>query len=312
MEKVFSKYYVNCQIKKSLFISLLVLGFTINPVDFVSTIFNIGPEQTYAATSTISHNEQTVIKKIRSAQTETGSIVSEHVNAMQSGFTTVKMLEIPENQLSDIIGQWDKLGHEVNENTIHNREFIKYMINNADIRSFSYTAKVPKLYFLVKHEIAEPVLYGGKIKKFFKTIAFPGWFRIADAIDTQGNYKRGYEHFGAQKEELVSLFKEVLSKIVKGSYMIVELYTDENGERKGRFKFFKTFKQSEPTVMQPIDAIAAFLLIYLNLVQENPGDIDVKKDLTKPIVERLIAQAKVQLQNKVVSSTHTNHPKTSS
>ena len=48
MEKVFSKYFIKCQIKKSLFISFIVLGFTINPVDFASNIFNIGPRQTYA------------------------------------------------------------------------------------------------------------------------------------------------------------------------------------------------------------------------------------------------------------------------
>ncbi len=75
--------------------------------------------------------------------------------------------------------------------------------------------------------------------------------------------------------------------MVKGSYTIIELYTDENGERKGRFKFFKTPEQ-------PIDAMAAFVLIYSNLVQENQGDIGVKKDLTRPIVEKLIKKAKSQ------------------
>ncbi|MHC4270650.1 MAG: hypothetical protein ACYSTS_19640, partial [Planctomycetota bacterium] len=72
---------------------------------------------------------------------------------------------------------------------------------------------------------------------------------------------------------------------------IVELYTDENGERKGRFKFFETSEQTNPTLVQPIDAMAAFLLIYLNLVQENPGDIGVKRDLTMPIVQRLLTKA---------------------
>ncbi len=53
--------------------------------------------------------------------------------------------------------------------------------------------------------------------------------------------------------------------------------------------------------MQPIDAMAAFVLIYLNLVQENPGDIDVKKDLTKSIVEKLMTKAKAESQDKTVS-----------
>jgi hypothetical protein len=171
---------------------------------------------------------------------------------------------------------------------------------------------MPKLYFLVKNEIAEPIIYGGKIKKFFKTISFHGWFRIAGALDAQGNYRKGYEHLSTQREALLELFNGVLSKTVQGSYTIVELYTDENGERKGQFKFFKTAEQKEPTLVQPIDAMAAFVLTYLNLVQENPGDVNVKQDLTKPIVQQLIAKAKVQSQNKVASSTHTNRPKTSS
>ncbi len=312
MEKVFSKYYVKCQIKKSLFISLIVLGFMVSSADPLSTIFNIKTNQTYASTLAISTKDQTAIKKIKDEHIEAGSIVSEHVNEMKSGFTTVKMLEIPENQLSDIIGQWSRLGHEVNEDTIDNTEFIKYLINNTDIRSYSYSAKVPTLYFLVKNEIAAPILYGGKIKKFFKTISFPGWFRIAGAVDTQGNYIKDYKHLGTQKAMLIDLFKGVLSNTVKGSYSIVELYTNDTGERKGRFKFFKTSEQTKPTYERPIDAMSAFLLTYLNLVQDNPGDADVKKDLTRPIVERLIAKAEVQLQNKVVSSTHTNHPKTSS
>ncbi len=300
------------RIKRILYISLFALALIINPAGPVSTIFNIGLEQAYAETPAISKKNQSAIKKIKSEQTEAGSIVSEHVNKMGNGFTTVKMLEIPENQLSDIIEQWSQLGHEVNADTIHNKEFIKYLLCNTDIKLFSYSAKVPMLYFLVKHEIAEPIIYGGKIKKFFKTITFRGWFRIADAIDTQGNYKKGYEHLGTQKEMIVDLFKVVLSKIVKGSYSIIELYTDENGERKGRFKFFETPEQTNPTIVQPIDTMAAFLLTYLNLVQENPGDIGVKKDLTKPIVERLITKAKIGSQDKVASSRYINRPKTSS
>lgn len=52
---------------------------------------------------------------------------------------------------------------------------------------------------LVKNEIAEPILYGGEIKKFFKTISFPGWFKVAGAIDAQGNYEKGFEHLGTQR-----------------------------------------------------------------------------------------------------------------
>ncbi len=111
---------------------------------------------------------------------------------------------------------------------------------------------------------------------------------------------------------IIGFFKEVLSKTVKGSYTIIELCTDENGERKGRFKFFETSEQTVPTIVQPIDAMAAFLLTYLNLVQENSGDIDVKKDLTKPIVERLIAKPKTESQDKIASSKYTNRPRTSS
>jgi len=40
--------------------------------------------------------------------------------------------------------------------------------------------------------------------------------------------------------------------------------------------------------------MAAFVLTYSNLVQENQGDIGVKEDLTRPIVERLITKAKSQ------------------
>ncbi len=300
------------RIKRTLYISLFLLALIINPAGPVSTMFNVGPEQVYAGTPAISAKNQSAIRKIKSEQTEAGSIVSEHVNKMRSGFTTVKMLEIPKNQLSDIIEQWSRLGHEVNADTIHNKEFIKYLIRNTDIRLFSYTAKVPILYFLVKNEIAEPILYGGKIKKFFKTITFHGWFRIADAVDTQGNYKRGYEHLGTQKEMIIGFFKEVLSKTVKGSYTIIELCTDENGERKGRFKFFESSEQTVPTIVQPIDTMAAFVLIYLNLVPKNPEDIGVKKDLTKPIVERLIAKAKTESQDKIASLIYKSRPKTSS
>ena len=147
-------------------------------------------------------------------------------------------------------------------------------------------------YFLVKNELAEPILYGGEIKKFFKSISFPGWFKVAGAIDAQGNYKTGYEHLGTQKKELIDLFGRVLSEIVKGSYTIVDLYTDENGVRNGRFNFFESSEQSDPTFAQPIDAKMAFVLIYLNLVQENPEDIGAKQDLTRPIVEELIVSAK--------------------
>jgi len=280
------------RIKRTLYISFIILGFTISPVNPLYPMINIGPEQTYAATPTIPAIYQTAIIKIKNKQIETGSIVSEHVNVKKNGYTTVKMLEIPGYQLSDVIEQWGQLGHKINEYTIKDRAFIKYLIYNTDIRSYSYTAKMPKLYFLVKHEIAEPIIYGGKIVKFFKTISFHGWFRIAGALDSQGNYRKGYEHLSTQKAALLELFDGVLSKTVKGSYTIVELYTDENGERKGRFKFFKTAEQTEPTLVQPIDPMAAFVLTILNLVQENPGDVDVKKDLTKPIVQQLIAKAK--------------------
>ncbi len=279
--------------KKTLYICLIVLSLTINPANPVSVMFSIGTKEAYAAT-TIPAKDQPAITKIKREQTETGSMVSEHVNKMRSGHTTVKMLEIPEYQLSGIIRQWRRLGHEINRDTIHNDEFMKYLVNNANIRTFNYTAKVPMFYFLVKNELAEPILYGGEIKKFFKSISFPGWFKVAGAIDAQGNYKKGYEHLGTQKKELIDLFRRVLSKIVKGSYTIIELYTDENGERKGRFKFFKTPEQTNPTFEQPIDAMAAFVLTYSNLVQENQGDIGVKEDLTRPIVERLITKAKSQ------------------
>ena len=300
------------RIKRTFYISFIILAFTISPVNPLSPVTYIGPGQVYAETPVIPAKYQKAIINIKSKQTETDSIISEHINVKKNGYTTVKMLEIPEYQVSDIIEQWGQLGHKINEYTIKDKKFIAYLINNTDIRSYSYTAKMPKLYFLVRNEIAEPIIYGGEIKKFFKTISFHGWFRIAGALDSQGNYRKGYEHLSTQKSALLELFDGVLSKTVKGSYTIVELYTDENGERKGQFKFFKTAEQTEPTLVQPIDAMAAFVLTHLNLVQENPGDIDVKKDLTKPIVQKLIAKAKTQLHNKVASATYTNRPKTSS
>ncbi len=294
------------RIKHTLYISIIVFSFAVNPP---FNIFNLGLEQAYAATSDIPVKYQTEIAKIKNEQTDTGSIVSKHVSAKKNGQTIIKMLEIPENQLSKIIGQWEQLGHEINQDTINNNEFIEYLINHTDIKSYSYTAKIPMLYFLVKKEIAEPILYGGRIKKFFKSITFTGWFKIAGALDAQGNYQEGYEHLGTQKTTLIKLFENVLAKTEKGSYTIVELYTDESGERKGKFKFFGNPDQSKPTFVQPIDAMAAYVLTYLNLVPDNPDDIDVKKDLTKPIVERLIAKAKVGLQDKVASSSHINKSK---
>jgi len=276
------------RIKKTFYIILIALGVVINPAGSLLTVFNIYAKQAYAAATKISAEDQSAITKIRNEQTAAGSVVSEHVNKKGNGQTTVKMLEIPEHQLSGTIRQWNRLGHEISEETINNKEFIKYLINNVDIKSFSYMAKFPMLYFLVKHQIAEPLLYGGVIKIFFKKISFPGWFTVAGAIDAHGNYEKGYEHLDTQKEAFVDLFKGVLSKAAKGSYTIVELYTDERGERKGRFKFFETSEQTNPILVQPIDAMAAFILIYLNLVQENPGDIGVKKDLTMPIVQRLL------------------------
>ncbi len=291
------------RIKPTIYISIIILALTISPI---SSVINIGPAQIYAATNIIPTKYQTAIADIKNKQTETNSVVSEHTNIKKNGYTTVKMLEIPEYQLSDVIEQWGQLGHKINEYTIKDKAFIKYLIYNSDIKSFSYTANMPKLYFLVKNEIAEPIVYGGEIKKFFKTISFHGWFRIAGALDSEGNYKKGYEHLSTQREAILELFDGVLSKTVKGSYTIVELYTDENGERKGRFKFFMTAEQTEPTLVQPIDPMAAFVLTYLNLVQENPGDLNVKQDLTKPIVERLIAKA--QSQDKVAFSGYRHRP----
>ena len=279
------------KIKNIHYIGLIVLGLTLNPTNPLLTKFRLGPKDAFALTTSIPAEDQSTINKIKNEQSESGSMVSVHVNKKKNGHTTIKMLEIPEYQLSDVILQWSTLGHEINEYTIHNDVFIKYLINNSDIRLFSYMAKVPMLYFLVKHEIAEPILYGGEVKKFFKTISFPGWLKVAGVIDEQGNYEKGYEDLSTQKEALISLFKAVLSKSLKGSYTIVDLYTDENGVRNGRFKFFESSEQTYPTIAQPIDAKLAFVLIYLNLVQENPEDIGAKQDLTRPIVEELIVSA---------------------
>jgi len=278
-------------IRKSLFIGFVVLGLTINPLNPLSTMSNPCAEEAHETTTAITAKDQTAITKIKSEQIEEGSVVSEHVNEKENGQTTVKMLEIPEHQLTDIIRQWRELGHEINDYTIHDEEFIKYIVSKADIRFISYTVKMPNLFFLVKKKIAEPMLYGGEIKKFFKTISFHGWFKVAGAIDEQGNYQKGFEHLVTKKEEIVGLFKEVLSKTEKGCYTIVELNTDESGERKGCFKFFNSCEHTKPTFEHPIDAMAAFGLIYMNLVQNNPGDIGVKEDLTKPIVKKLAAKA---------------------
>ena len=72
-----------------------------------------------------------------------------------------------------------------------------------------------------------------------------------------------------------------------------------------------TAEQTEPTLVQPLDTMAAFVLTYLNLVQENPGDLNVKQDLTKPIVEKLIAKAKAESQDKIASLAYTNQRKSS-
>jgi len=86
------------RIKRTLYISFFALALIINPAGPVSTMFNIGPEQADADTPTISAKNQSALKKIKSEKTGAGSIVSEHINEMGNGFTTVKMLEIPENQ----------------------------------------------------------------------------------------------------------------------------------------------------------------------------------------------------------------------
>ncbi|GJQ60028.1 MAG: hypothetical protein D8M57_18625 [Candidatus Scalindua sp. AMX11] len=285
-------------------ISICVLIGIIAPINFTSLVFCFGYESTYAATIKSLVKYQAAIECIKNKQTGKGSVVSEHVNEKKSGHTTVKMLEIPEDQLKNTIHQWGNLGYKINEDTIKNDAFVKYLINHTDIRAFSYTAKVPFFFFLVKKELAEKVLYGGKINKFFRKISFPGWFRIAGALDEQGHYQKGFEHLASEKQNLISLFEGVLSKTVNDSYTIVELFTDVNGVRKGQFKFFETSEQSEPTFIQPIDTMAAFVLIYLNLVEEDPGDKGIKEDLSKPIVERLAtrtgSQRKIALLNPTI------------
>ncbi len=278
--------------KSTLRISLIILGISLNSVGPSLTNFKLGPKDVFASTTSISAEDHSTINRIKNERTAKGSIVSVHVNEKENGHTTVKMLEIPEFQLLSVIAQWNTLGYKINENTIHDESFIKYLVNNTDIRSFNYMAKFPKLFFLVRNKVAEPVLYGGKIKKFFKTVSFTGWLKIAGAIDEQGNYKKNYEELSTQKEELISLFEAVLSKTKHGSYTIVDLYTDENGDRKGWFKFFESSEQTDPTFTQPIDAKLAFALIYLNLVQENPEDVGVKQELTRPIVEELLVNSK--------------------
>lgn len=276
-------------ITKIFIISMSTLVFIIDPINFVSIALR--NESVWVSAETIERLDQyqTEIASIKNKQTKNGSIVSEHVNEKKSGHTTIKLLEIPEAQLTDTIRKWRNLGYKINEDTIKDNEFVKYLVNHTDIRAFSYTADIPFFFFLVKKELAEKVLYGGEIHKFFRKISFPGWFRIAGALDEQGHYKKGFEHLASEKKNLISLFEGVLSKTVKGSYTIVELFTNENGERKGQFKFFETSEQSEPTFVQPIDAMAAFVLIYLNFVADDPGDKGIKEDLSKPIVERLAA-----------------------
>ncbi len=278
--------------KSTLHISLIILGISLNSVGSLLTNFELGPKDVFASTTSISAKDHSTINRIKNERTARGSVVSVHVNKKENGHTTVKMLEISQFQLLSVIAQWNTLGYKINENTIHDESFIKYLVNNTDIRSFNYMAKFPKLFFLVRNKVAEPVLYGGEIKKFFKTVSFPGWLKIAGAIDKQGNYKKGYEGLSTQKEELISLFDAVLSKAEHGSYTIVDLYTDENGDRRGRFKFFVSSEQTDPTFAQPINAKLAFALIYLNLVQENPEDVGVKQELTKPIVEELLINSK--------------------
>ena len=286
---------------KILFFTIIVLFFILAPIYPVSIVFRTESECANAETLESLNQYQTEIAYIKNKQTRKGSVISEHVNAKKSGHTTVKMLEIPENQLADTIGQWGNLGYEINEDTIKNDEFVKFLVNHTDIRAFSYTAKVPFFFFLVKKELAEKVLYGGNIKKFFRKISFPGWFRIAGALDEQGHYEKGFEHLASEKKNLIRLFEDVLSRTVKGSYTIVELFNDENGERKGQFKFFETSEQIEPTFIQPVDAMAAFVLIYLNLVAVHPGDKGIKEDLSRPIIEKLAArtdsQQKIALLN---------------
>ena len=70
----------------------------VNPL---SPIINIGPEQIFAATPTIPVKYQTAITEIKSRQTGSDSIISEHVNVKKNGYTTVKMLEIPKKTVKN-------------------------------------------------------------------------------------------------------------------------------------------------------------------------------------------------------------------
>ncbi|MDR4504000.1 MAG: hypothetical protein MRK01_04295 [Candidatus Scalindua sp.] len=45
----------------------------------------------------------------------------------------------------------------------------------------------------------------------------------------------------------------------------------------------------------------AFVLIYLNLVQENPEEFGMKRDLTIPIVERLLTTAESRC---IITASH--------
>ncbi len=293
------KYIFIERVKKGSFFGFGIMYLMIFTLYPISPLYSIGMNEVHKESREIPEKYRSAITRIKTQHIEPGSVISEHINVKENGQTTVKMLEIPEHQLADLIEKWEKLGKKIDENTIHLDEFILYLLNNANVRSFSYMAKVPRFFFLVKKELPVPVLYGGEIKKFCKTLSFPGWFRVAGALDAQGNYTEGFEHLDAEKEDLIGLFTYVLSNTGKGSYTIVELFTDERGERKGLFKFFKRYEESMPTFVQSIDAMAAFGLIYMNLVQDNPADIGVKEDLTKPIVERLITKADLS-QNAVV------------
>ncbi len=294
--------------KKGLFLGIIAFYFTVNPPYPASTLCNMGIKDAHAVSLKIPAECQSAMTRIKSKQTAAGSIISEHINVKSNGYVTVKMLEIPEHQISQVIEQWEILGNRIDKNTIHDDEFIHYLVNNADVRSFSLMAKVPRLFFLVKNELAEPVLYGGEVTKFWKTITFSGWLKVAGALDSQGNYKKGFEHLVAEKDNIIGLFKKVLSNTVTGSYTIVELYTDGNGERKGMFKFYKSYNLSTPTFVRSLDVMAAFGLTYLNLVPENPDDIGVKEDLTKPIVEKLISESEVLKNTLALMEKNDNKP----
>tara|TARA_B100000959_G_C14653171_1_gene489196 strand:- start:167 stop:418 length:252 start_codon:yes stop_codon:yes gene_type:complete len=68
------------RIKHTFYISVIILGFMISPVNPLSPVINIGPAQIDAATNTIPTKHQTAITEIKNKQTETGSIISEHTN----------------------------------------------------------------------------------------------------------------------------------------------------------------------------------------------------------------------------------------